>query len=261
MALPGTADALLEWAHLQIGTTESPAGSNKVRYWADCGHPEMLRDTVPASARAWCATFVQAGLLAVGVKPVTRSFYVPTVEADYRRAHHWHPIEQALPGDQVCYAIGSGHTGIIVSIDVKSKVLTAIEGNTSPGTLGSQNNGGGVYQRQRHFSLAHGVGRPPFIITPPPVPVVITFPGEHMHTLEVPVTVPLGDGTGWWDLDGAAGRPLVPWNKCMGVAVNGGGIPVMPDIAERANFNGITRVWLGGFLPGSKPTLLVLVAD
>lgn len=158
----GTAAELLAWADAQRGVTERPAGSNRVRYWDDCG---MHGD----QGEPWCATFYLAGLLAVGVTPVTRSVFVPTIENDYRRAGRWYPIERAQPGDQVCYGIGKGHTGVVVSIDARARTLVAVEGNTSGNDHDSQDNGGGVFRKVRPWSLVHGVGRPPFQLEHPEV--------------------------------------------------------------------------------------------
>lgn len=112
---------------------------------------------------------------------------------------------------------------------------------------------------QRHHQRGEIVLRAKGLLALPP-PAVIPFPEDHMHRIAVQVPE-LGDGTGWWDLDGVAGRPLVPWNKYMGVEVNGGGVPRTPDTVHPADQDGHTRLWLGGFAPGAQPLLLVLVAD
>lgn len=154
--MAATADALVAWARDQIGTTEDPPGSNRVRYWDDCGQPG-------AQGQPWCCAFVLAGLLKIGSKPVTRSVYVPRIVSDYDKAGRLHPVRDAQPGDQVLFHFGEGHTGIVVSINHTARTVTAIEGNTSSNSSGSQDNGGGVYQRTRKWSLVTGVGRPLFV--------------------------------------------------------------------------------------------------
>jgi hypothetical protein len=150
-----TAQTLLDWGRRQLGTTENPAGSNRVRYWDDVGMHKL-------QTQPWCAAFYLAGLLATGVTPVSRSVYVPRLVTDYKNADRLFPIDKAKPGDQVLYNIGDGHTGIVVSISAASRTVIAIEGNTSAGAAGSQNNGGGVYMRVRPWSVVTGVGRPSF---------------------------------------------------------------------------------------------------
>jgi hypothetical protein len=59
----------------------------------------------------------------------------------------------------VYYNIGSGHTAIIEK-DNGDGTVTSIEGNTSSGTSGSQDNGGGVYRRIRSKSLIKTLMRP-----------------------------------------------------------------------------------------------------
>lgn len=151
----GTAVALIDWALTQIGVTENPAGSNRVRYWDDISMHGL-------QGQPWCAAFVLAGLKATGTPPVTKSVWVPTIRADYQANHKLHGVADAQPGDQVLYKFGKGHTGILVSIDPTGHTLTAIEGNTSSDNHGSQDNGGGVFLRPRPTSAAWGFGRPDF---------------------------------------------------------------------------------------------------
>src|SRR4051794_3867399 len=134
--MPGSADEFLAWCNSQLGVTEHPPESNHVPYWPAVG-------LVWGQGQPWCAAFYLAGLLAVEVEPVTRSVYVPTIVNDYKRVGKLHDVADAPPGDQVLFHIGKGHTGTVVSIDSKKRTLTTIEGNTSAGSKGSQDNGGG----------------------------------------------------------------------------------------------------------------------
>ncbi len=141
------ANDLLNWARSQIGVTENPPGSNRVRYWDDV-------KMSGAQGQPWCAAFCLAGLERLGVVPVSRSVYVPQLINVYRRAGLLFSAEKAIPGDQVLY-LGSlfplGHTGIVESVDHGNRTITSIEGNTSAGVTGSQSNGGGVYRRVRSW--------------------------------------------------------------------------------------------------------------
>jgi len=60
------------------------------------------------------------------------------------------------PGDIVIYDFG--HTGIVEA--VAGGTITAIEGNTSPGSAGSQSNGGMVCRRTRKTSAVTAYIRP-----------------------------------------------------------------------------------------------------
>ncbi len=52
----------------------------------------------------------------------------------------------------------------------KGRDARTVEGNTSPGEAGSQDNGGGVYGRIRSASIIIGAGRPAYAPEPPPIP-------------------------------------------------------------------------------------------
>lgn len=143
-------------ARTQLGVTEDPAGSNwgpqVSKYIRQCGY------TFPVY---WCGAFVSWCLSEAGAKVPTwiRLGYTGYITADARagannlRAISW---ENARPGDIVVYAFD--HIGMIES--VSGDTLTAIEGNTSSGSSGSQSNGGGVFRRQRSRSDVVTIARP-----------------------------------------------------------------------------------------------------
>ena len=69
------------------------------------------------------------------------------------------------PGDVLIYDfpgnnVKTDHCGICES--VSGQYVTAIEGNTSNGSAGSQSNGDGVYRRKRKLSLVLGAYRPDY---------------------------------------------------------------------------------------------------
>lgn len=134
---------MLRIAESQIGTAESPPGSNRVKYseWYGLVGP-------------WCAMFVSWCAWRAGLH--FRYAYVPYVVSDARggrnglRALSSSEVE---PGDLVCYdwnADGiADHIGIFKHWDVGGSIFEAVEGNTS---LADQSNGGEVLQRQRYIS-------------------------------------------------------------------------------------------------------------
>ena len=52
------------------------------------------------------------------------------------------------------------HIGIVEENHADEGWMQTIEGNTSPGSGGSQSNGGGVYRRARNYNSIIGVARP-----------------------------------------------------------------------------------------------------
>jgi len=74
----------------------------------------------------------------------------------YTQNHPECIVSTPRPGDVVIYNFG--HTGILESAN--SKMITVIEGNTSPGNSGSQSNGGGVFRRTRKKSTVTAYIRP-----------------------------------------------------------------------------------------------------
>ena len=127
------------------GLTGSPwFGANGVPYCA------MFVSWVLAKAGVKCEGFPAAGC-GTALRAASKA---GAVIADKR---------QAMPGDIVIFdwptvAGGNDHTGI-VELN-KGSYIQTIEGNTSPGSSGSQGNGGGVYRRTRGWSVVQAVIRP-----------------------------------------------------------------------------------------------------
>ena len=156
-----TKQEFLFWAASQIGTTESPPGSNKVPYWLNT-KPEW-------NGSAWCAAFLQSGAL-VGGKNMTDDFgwgpfFVPQIVADAKEAGQFHTTPQA--GDWIIMGSSSNsHIGVVEKViqagplGSSQLVVQSIEGNTSPTNVGSQNNGDGVYRKKRTGKFVRGFFRP-----------------------------------------------------------------------------------------------------
>lgn len=166
-----TAARLLAVADAEVGTTESPPGSNRNRYAAEIA---------PAyQAQPWCALFVswawrQAGLelpdIGYGQGPGLFTYcpYAVTFARTHGQAVYdrrtgvgWEAIE---PGDIVLFDWEqdgtSDHVGLVVSVD-PGGVLRTVEGNTASDDRGDQSNGGGVYRKRRPRSSVICVWRPP----------------------------------------------------------------------------------------------------
>lgn len=154
---PGSARAkAVSWARAQVGTTESPAGSNrggKITTWQN----ELGAWLV---GLAWCGTFCAAALRRAGVKGLTyRMASVAFIEDDAR--NHAGPFRgwttdagSVLPGDLVVLFGRGVHVELVTSVG--GGVVHTVGGNTSSGNGGSQANGGGVFARVRPMSDVHG---------------------------------------------------------------------------------------------------------
>lgn len=128
----------------QIGTKESPAGSNLQKYGAWYGFNGV----------SWCAIFQTWAWEPYAPDTFVRGqryAYVPYIRADaLAHRNHLAITLDPIPGDLVLYFWtglgnpGESHIGIIESGDAHA--WTAIEGNTS---ASNQSNGGEVQRRQR----------------------------------------------------------------------------------------------------------------
>lgn len=150
-----TASAMIAAALDEVGTVEQPPFSNRTPYAALAGH---------ANGQPWCATFLVAMAHRIGLVLPSESAFTPTMALGFQHVGRWHTADPQ-PGDIVFYDFSAphgeiDHVGLVVSL--AGGVLRTIEGNTSPGTKGSQNNGGGVWARTRSLSDAVGFGRPDY---------------------------------------------------------------------------------------------------
>ena len=136
----------LDAARGELGNTESPAGSNRTKYGRWMG----------LDGQPWCMSFVQWCFAQAGQALPCRTDSCSALLRWYRANQPERVVRDPLPGDIVIYRFG--HTGIVESAAGGS--ITAIEGNTSPGSSGSQDNGGGVFRRTRSRSTAEAYIRP-----------------------------------------------------------------------------------------------------
>lgn len=142
-----TAEHLLDIARAELGTKESPAGSNKVKYstWYGLTGP-------------WCVMFVMWCCNQAGVDLPIRTASCSALRAAAQSAGMW-VTGDYRPGDIVIYDWGKDgkpdHCGIIETVGGSSVV--AIEGNTA---IGNDSNGGEVMRRTRTLSQIIGAVRP-----------------------------------------------------------------------------------------------------
>lgn len=142
-----TAAHLLDIARAELGTKESPTGSNKVKYstWYGLTGP-------------WCVMFVMWCCHYAGVELPIRTASCSALRAAAQSAGMW-VTGDYRPGDIVIYDWGKDgkpdHCGIIETVGGSSVV--AIEGNTA---VGNDSNGGEVMRRTRTMSQIIGAVRP-----------------------------------------------------------------------------------------------------
>ena len=135
---------VLDTARRELGTTESPANSNKVRYNTWYYGREVSGDAYP-----WCMAFVQWCFAQAGRPLPYKTASCSALLTWYRQNRPECIVGDPQPGDIILYTFS--HTGIVES--VQGSTVTAIEGNTSAGSSGSQANGGGVFRRKRSKTL------------------------------------------------------------------------------------------------------------
>lgn len=163
-AAPGTIDRVIEIATRELGYTEKPR--NVVKYWPAIGLAPYNQYNA-----AWCGGFVYWVLDTAGVKvpwtSPTAFAYTPTGVRQARAAGLI--VSTPKPGDIVFFDWQGDatvdHVGIVTDASrwKATGIVTTIEGNTSPGTAGSQSDGGGVYRRTRHRSTVAAFARPKYV--------------------------------------------------------------------------------------------------
>lgn len=154
-----TASKILSIARGEIGVTESPAGSNKVKY-----NTEYYGSPVAGSDLAWCVVFIwwlfkQAG--------ASNLFYGGENTASCTVLNTYHQgLGQGLsgdyqPGDIIFFNFHGGkstdHVGICESWD--GSTITTIDGNTG---TSNEANGGAVMRRERNKKYIVAAYRPAY---------------------------------------------------------------------------------------------------
>lgn len=177
---------LIKIAKAEIGTKESPSGSNKVKY-----NTEYYGKAVSGSAYPWCCAFIwwlfkQAGAssLFYGGK---KTASCTTLMNYYKSKGQFSNTPKV--GALVFYNWGSGsvakHIGIVTAIT--SGGIKAIEGNTA---VGNDSNGGEVMERVRTKAQILGYAYP--YETAKPKMVTVDLPqikkgdsGETVRVLQI----------------------------------------------------------------------------
>lgn len=138
-----SASKLVAMAASQVGVKESPAGSNKVKYW-NAYKPNW-------NGSPWCDRFVSWCGVQIGAADIIGKYEYCPYHVNYFKKKGWWLDRSAKPqpGDIIFFANkGTAcHVGIVEKRISSSKVQT-IEGNTS---TASNDNGGKVMRRVRTY--------------------------------------------------------------------------------------------------------------
>lgn len=143
-----TAETVLGIARGELGNRESPAGSNRTKYGRWYG----------LDGQPWCMMFVMWVFSQAGMPLPYKTASCSGLLNWYRENRPESVKKAPAPGDIVIYNFG--HTGIVEAVG--RGAITAIEGNTSPGTAGSQDNGGQVCRKTRKARLVTAYIRPDY---------------------------------------------------------------------------------------------------
>lgn len=157
----GGSMAAVKWALAQAGITENPAGSN----W---GHPvqDWIVRTGYSGPVPWCGCFAHEAVVEIGGAAIpvgVRLGYGPSIIADARAGTNGLTavsLSDARPGDIL--SLWGGEHIALVRGQPSGSTMPTVEGNTSPGTEGSQFNGGCVAIKSRAFSDITVCARPAY---------------------------------------------------------------------------------------------------
>lgn len=153
----------------ELGTMEDPPGSNRVKYW----------DSYDKSyqGQPWCVSFLWWVFQQAGER---MAFFGGGKTASCSMLLRWYkeqsltvPVEQVQAGDIVLLNFSGGkdpeHCGLVTGINDYDGVykgtgigIYTIEGNTTPGEEGSQDNGGCVAFKTRRPRQIVAVCRPQY---------------------------------------------------------------------------------------------------
>ena len=150
---------VIETARAELGVTEFPAGSNRTKYGAAYG----------LDGYSWCVMFLWWCFREAGE---SMAFFGGAKTASCGQLMRWYQgmgwtvrPSEAQPGDIVILNFsGTGdteHCGLVVATAPDGSVTT-IEGNTTPGLEGSQDNGGSVAMKHRQTRNIIAVCRPQY---------------------------------------------------------------------------------------------------
>lgn len=163
MTLINLLPEVLKKAREKIGVTDHGINDTDFNSWADKHYP---RQNQPWKGEPWCYIFVSWALIISGVH-VPFFSYVPSGYLYYKAKGKLSKVPKE--GDIAFYCWNEDsfladnshgipqHVGIVTKVNPDGS-FQAIEGNTSSGHVGSQDNGDGIYEKTRHLSDVKAFG-------------------------------------------------------------------------------------------------------
>lgn len=156
---------VIEIARLELGVTEQPPGSNRVKYW-DAYDPAY-------QGQPWCVAFLWWCFREAGERMAFfgggKTASCGTLLRWYREQGLMYSAAEAQPGDIVLLNFHGGkdpeHCGLVTDVSYWSdghRAVYTIEGNTTLGGEGSQDNGGCVASKLRYEHQIVAVCRPQY---------------------------------------------------------------------------------------------------
>lgn len=143
-----TVKAILDGARKWIGFQEGPNNDNP------------FGKHFKNNNQAYCNWFVSYVLIVEAKIKITPCGYVPTSYSYFKKIGKL--FSTPKPGDLVYFDFVKDripeHIGFVEEVLPNGKIIT-IEANTSPTKKGSQDNGDGVYRKERYVSSCIGFGR------------------------------------------------------------------------------------------------------
>lgn len=165
-----SAERVISIAKNQIGVKENPQNSNNVIY-----NSEYYGHDVNGSWYAWCVTFLWWVFKKAGE---SKAFFnggktnsCTTLMNLYKAENLWF-TSNYIPGDIAILTFNKNrepqHCGLIIDwADDEHTSIITIEGNTTAGTIGNEDNGGIVAIKIRYLHQILGVCRPRYSPDPP----------------------------------------------------------------------------------------------
>jgi len=153
----------------QLGYTET--GNNRVKYWDDYGAGWQGQPWCGAF-QWWCFTKADESMAFFGG---AKTASCGVLWRWYKEQGQTVPVDEVQPADLVFYNFHGGtqpeHVGLAESVTHWPMLeITSLEGNTSPGLEGSQDNGGCVARKIRYRGQIVGVARPKYKEEEPMLP-------------------------------------------------------------------------------------------
>lgn len=152
--------AFMDWAKSQVGTTETPYGSNrgpKVSKWQ--------RDVAGIDGQPWCGAFAGYGLKHAAGLPIPAGVvYTPNIIGYAKTGTggfaSWHPYSERQEGDLLLFKFPGESSAPCDHVGICDGLDGSYDGNTSSDDRGSQSNGGIVAHKHRGGGYVVGCARP-----------------------------------------------------------------------------------------------------